>query len=571
MIKFQTVDIISIAMWSVVGVLLLALIIFLLSKFAFAGRKNKKILNSLSIKYSYVQGLLLGEDLNYIRRIEAISDINLLMRPYFEDFYTRFLKLRDDDDKRAGRAIQLLNEALVAGNKEFKVVLTEQRAVILDYERKVMALNKDLVNMIKPEAEIREDSVADKEKLRNIKYAYAELEKDLELLAPSFNKIFAQLDILFKEYDDALNGAYYDEARTYLERIRAFNNELEKAIDVLPLLVIKTTVLIPEKIIKLQEAYEQALTNNIPLHHLRVNQEIENFEEKLTEIKAQLVRFETRGVEKALNAMSAKITNLETNFGLEVGKQREFTEQYDATYMKVNELEQHYIRLVNRMPQIKEFYIINPKYEQKLEKAKTLVNTMMTVKRTLDSFLHSATKQPYTVLVEKVEQLETESFKVNEVLKDFQQHIESLRFIVEDGHAICRILFTRFKELEIMLRELDVESYSQKFDDDFSSGYMMISEINVLVRQRPIEVTKVELLTNELRKLASRLEDTIIEDVKFAELAEEAIVSLNSYRIQFSELHNRLIDEEQRFLKGQFQTTYENTMEQLTKYRNRKQ
>ncbi|HZJ90028.1 MAG TPA: septation ring formation regulator EzrA [Bacilli bacterium] len=570
MILAQTIDIISIAMWIVFGLLLLGVLIFLLSKFAFAGRKNKKLLNSLSIKYSYVQGLLLGEDLNYIRRIEAISDINLLMRPYYEDFYVRYLKLRDEDDKKAGRAIQLLNEALVAGNKEFKLVLGEQRAIILDYERKVMALNKDLVNMIKPEAEIREDSVADKEKLRNIKYSYTEQAKDLELLAPSFEKIFTQLDVLFKDYDDALNGAYYDEARTYLERIRAFNHELEKALDVLPLLVIKTTVLIPEKIVKLQEVYEEALTQNIPLHHLRVNQEIEKFQEKLAEIKTQLIRFETRGVEKALNAMSAKITNLETNFALESAKQREFTEQYDATYMRVNELEQQYIRLVNRMPQIKEFYIINPKYEQKLEQAKNLVNSMMTVKRTLDSFLHSATKQPYTVLVEKVMQLEQESVKVNEVLKEFQQHIESLRFIVEDGHAICRILFTRFKELEIMLRELDVDSYTQMFDEDFTSGYMMISEINVLVRQRPIEVTQVELLTNELRKLASRLEDTIIEDIKFAELAEEAIVSLNSYRAQFSELHNRLIDEEQRFLKGQFKTTYENTMEQLTKYRNRK-
>lgn len=570
MILTQPIDIISIAMWVVLGLLLLGVLIFLLSKFAFAGRKNKKLLNSLSIKYSYVQGLLLGEDLNYIRRIEAISDINLLMRPYYEDFYVRYLKLRDDDDKKAGRAIQLLNEALVAGNKEFKLVLAEQRAIILDYERKVMSLNKDLVNMIKPEAEIREDSVADKEKLRNIKYSYTEQAKDLELLAPSFEKIFTQLDVLFKDYDDALNGAYYDEARTYLERIRAFNNELEKALDVLPLLVIKTTVLIPEKIVKLQQVYEEALTQNIPLHHLRVNQEIEKFQEKLAEIKTQLIRFETRGVEKALNAMSAKITNLETNFALESTKQREFTEQYDATYMRVNELEQQYIRLVNRMPQIREFYIINPKYEQKLEQAKNLVNSMMTVKRTLDSFLHSATKQPYTVLVEKVMQLEQESVKVNEVLKEFQQHIESLRFIVEDGHAICRILFTRFKELEIMLRELDVDSYTQMFDEDFTSGYMMISEINILVRQRPIEVTKVEVLTNELRKLASRLEDTIIEDIKFAELAEEAIVSLNSYRAQFSELHNRLIDEEQRFLKGQFKTTYENTMEQLTKYRNRK-
>ena len=111
-------------------------------------------------------------------------------------------------------------------------------------------------------------------------------------------------------------------------------------------------------------------------------------------------------------------------------------------------LEQRYIRLVNRMPQIKEYYQINPVYEKKkLDEANSSVNTMMMVKRSLDAFLHSATKQPYSVLVEKVGQLENESQKVDVIVREFQNYIESLRVIVEDGFSICKILFLRFKEL----------------------------------------------------------------------------------------------------------------------------
>lgn len=561
-------DIVFIVLGSLLAI---GIVIFVLSKFAFRGRKNKKILKSLSIKYSYVRSLLLGEIVQYIKRIEAISDINLLMRPAYEEFNLRFEELRTNDDRKASRAIQILNETLAAGHKEFRKSLNEQRAVIFDYDRKVTALSKDLTNMIKPESEIREESVYDKEKLRIIKNKYRDLKDDLEIVVPSFEKIFSQIELLFKEYDNALNGAYYDEARTYLTKIRQFNDQLEKVLNVLPLLVIKTTILIPDKIETLRAKYDEASAYNVPLHHLRVMQEIENFTLELEMIKTQLIRFDTRNVEQTLNRIADTIDELINNFNYELDKQREFTAGYDKTYLHVNELEQRYIRLVNRMPQVKEYYQINPVYEKKLEEANSNVNTMMLVKRSLDAFLHSATKQPYSVLVEKVGQLAHESQKVEVIVKEFQTYIESLRVIVEDGYAICKILFLRFKELEIMLRKLNVPAYSQNFDQDFDSGYAMISDISELIRNRPIDVSQVELLTNELRSLATRLEDTILNDIKYASSAEDVIVSLNTFRLQFSDLHTKLRDEEQRFFNGLFKTTYENSIEQLKKYQNRKQ
>ena len=80
----------------------------------------------------------------------------------------------------------------------------------------------------------------------------------------------------------------------------------------------------------------------------------------------------------------------------------------------------------------------------------------------------------------------------------------------------------------------------------------MISDISTIIRERPIDVSQVEVLTNELRALATRLEDVITTDVKYAHSAEEVIVSLNAFRPQFSELHSKLRDEEQRFFNGLF-------------------
>ncbi len=562
------IDIIFIVLSAIV---VIGLLVFILSKFAFQGAKNKKILKSLSIKYSYVRGLLLGENIQYIKRIEAISDINLLMRPAYDDFFSRFEQLRNIDDRKASRSIQILNEALAAGNKEFKKSLPEHRTIILDYERKVTQLSKDLTAMIKPESEIREESVYDKEKLRIIKNMYRDNKDDLEIVVPSFEKIFNQIELLFKEYDTALNGAYYDEARTYLEKIRIFNDQLEKSLQVLPLLVVKTTVLIPEKINSLKARFEEASGHNVPLHHLRVTQEIENFNERLGVIRRKLIRFETRDVEEELNQIADTIDRLTDNFNLELQKQQEFGELYDSTYLHVNELEQRYVRLVNRMPQFKEYYQIDIVYEKKLEDASVYINSMMAVKRSLDAFLHSATKQPYSLLVEKVHQLKEESAKVEEIIREFQNYMENVRIIAEDGYAICEVLFIRFKEFEVMLRRLNVPRYTEKFEQDFDNGYAMISGIRDTIRKHPIDIKQVEVLTDSLRKLSTHLEQTINDDVKYAESAEQVIVSLNTYRPQFSELHAKLREEEQRFFSGLFQTTYENSIEQLKKYQNRKQ
>ena len=124
------IDALDIILIALGGAIVIAIVVFILAKFAFRGTKNKKMLKSLSIKYSYVRSLLLGENIQYIKRIEAISDINLLMRPAYEEFNTRFEALRTVDDRRASRSIQILNEALAAGHKEFRKALLEHRPII---------------------------------------------------------------------------------------------------------------------------------------------------------------------------------------------------------------------------------------------------------------------------------------------------------------------------------------------------------------------------------------------------------------------------------------------------------
>lgn len=349
----------EIILWGLLGLVGLALIIFLLVKFVFVGRKVKKQFAELNRRIDLARSTLLNKDTQHLRRIESISDVNLLMRPTYDAFYRRFTEIREIDDRRAQKALQTLNEAQIKGAKDFRKIYPEQRAIIQDYEFKVNELDRDLVQVIQPESDSREASVADKEKYRLIKRIYRENKHELELVDFSFNRIFARLEELFKQYDNALNGAYYDEAEQYLHKIRLFLSELEKALEILPLLCVKTSTLIPQKLQQIRQRYEAMEKDNIPLQHLLINQNIEQFEIVIEDVEKRLKQFETQGVDQVLNDIDRKINKIFDCMDYEIEQRDIYLSQFEASYHNVTEMERKYIRLVNMMPKIKEVYFIS--------------------------------------------------------------------------------------------------------------------------------------------------------------------------------------------------------------------
>lgn len=541
----------------------------LLHKFVFQGHKNKRLQNALTHKYNYSHSLLLNENTQHLRRIEAISDINLLMRPVYDEFYKRFEQLRDIEDRRASRAVQIVNEELVKGNKDFKAAYQENRHVISEFENKVMQLNKDLSAVIKPENEIREKSVDDKKAYRAIKSIYRDNKKELELVDPSFEKIFAQLDKLFVQHEEAVSGAFYDEASALLDRIRLILRQLEKVLEVLPLLCVKTTVLIPQKLEFVRRRYMDLERQGIPLPHLMVNAQLDKFNNYIEVAKKSLQRLEIQGIDGQLIEIDRTVSDLLLRFDEEVKQKEVFTANFDKIYTHVNDIERRYIKLVNNMPNVKRIYLITSDADQKLEVIKNKLNDLSNSKRMLDSFNHSSTRQPYSALVEKMTQLKNESEIAEKLLQEYFAHIESLRADAENAHSLIKVLFFELKKIEAKLRDMQVAAFSDKLKDDFVRAYQLIDSIAFTVKQTPIDVIQVNQFADELRTLAKTLNERVDREYNNANLAEATIVYLNRYRTQYSDVQNKLTDEEVRFFNGSFADVYNNSIETVKQFRNR--
>ena len=70
---------------------------------------------------------------------------------------------------------------------------------------------------------------------------------------------------------------------------------------------------------------------------------------------------------------------------------------------------------------------ISNSYLQQINLIKDDINRMSAIKRTLDSFVHSSTKQPYSILLKKMTDLQIEMSKIEKTLNDFHTYLRSLK------------------------------------------------------------------------------------------------------------------------------------------------
>ena len=89
----------------------------------------KKQARSLEKRFSYLDAKLIGQDSQYIHRIEIISRTNLLYLEKYETFSRRFKSIFETEDKYSESMIKQLNSLISA--KQFKAI----KAVIIDTKK----------------------------------------------------------------------------------------------------------------------------------------------------------------------------------------------------------------------------------------------------------------------------------------------------------------------------------------------------------------------------------------------------------------------------------------------------
>ncbi len=550
------------------GAIAVALVAVLLYFFVFRHVWAKKQVRELSRRFEYLHALLFGQDSQYIKRIENISTTNLLYVNTHVEFKKRFKDVRDQADSSAQSAINDLKDMLSEHRyKALKERIPQAKKTMDYYDEQVNRLNDDLLVVIKPEEDCRQESLQLKEQLRKIKQDYYVKQSDLALVSSSFEKVFQNLDAKFKEFESYVEGALYSEATQMLPLIGGVLKQLSKALKDMPDLCVTIQTVIPEKLDSLENRFDELTKAGYPLHHLLFRTNIEEMRNQTAAIGQRIQQFDLSGAQQELDGILAKIEEYFDSFEKEKSARVKFENECDGVYRKDSEIEKKYIRLCNALPDIRKIYVIASAEQSKLDEIQKQINKAGATKRSLDTLIHSNTKQPYTLLLEKMTTLKEESEKSDSAIDEFNQYLFSLKKDTDDAASAIQRYFYELAQDEYIIRKIGLEEVNQRFQPTLDRLHEVIDSIYKAFSACPIDVDAVNSYATELKGSGEKLANDLKILANQEKLAEAAILYGNRDRYRFSDLSSSLSQSEALYFHGEFDKSYEEATSAMKRLR----
>ncbi len=540
-----------------VVVIVVAVILYLT---LFSSMRYKKQVRDLSRRFEYLHALLYGQDSQYIKRIEIISLTNLLYVDTHMAFNKRFKDIRDKSDAAAQTAINNLKDLLTERDyKTLKSVIPTVKQTLESYDKEVNALNDALLTIIKPEEECRQQSLALKEELRKIKQDYYVKQADLSLVSNSFETVFKKMEEQFKNFETFVESAQYEDAKAMLPKIEGLIKELGADIKVLPNLCIAIQSVIPEKIVSLENRYDEMIHDEYPLHHFISRDDIEGLRKQLEAIATRLQSFQLNGAQQELDGILARIEEYMESFQKEKEARHVFETECDGIYAEDTAIEKKYIRLCNSLPDVKKIYVIPPEVQSNIDGIKNLINKSGATKRSLDTYIHSGTRQPYTILVEKMETLQGESNQASEAIDAFNRYLYSLKEDSEEAVEAVKTYYGKVKSAEYLLPQIELPAVEEKYAEKISSLYEKMDGVYKALRTLPIDVEEVNKVIALIREEGEHLYHDVKTDYEQMLLCDASILYANRERRNLAEVNHFLLISEELYFKGDFKRSYEET------------
>ena len=541
----------------VAGVIVLGVGAFLLYHFVISRNRIKRQIKELQKKYSYLDALLIGQDSQYIHRLEIISRTNLLYVDKHEQFSRRFKEIYENDDKFAESMLRQLN-ALISNKqyKNIKSVINDAKKAMKVFEDKVNAIDNDLYVLIKPEEDSRQSILRLKENYRRVKQTFYANSNDLDLVNASINQVFDKLDQMFIDFETHIESAEYDEAQSLLPTIGKVVSALESALSQLPNLCILVNSVVPEKIDTLKKNYEEVESLGIPLYNLSFATRLGEWKNDLDIIRQKLVKLELHNIMESLDALQSQIEEVQEQLDNEQADKKYFEDHNQEIYGNVIELEKIFLKICSLLPEIYATYVVTDERKEKVEALKQTMNTLGTIKQVLDNYIHSSLKQPFSSLKNKLDELESQYSKAKEGIEEFKSYVEFLKVSSEEAYTLVFVYYYRLKQVESLLREINLPDFSKQYKVRIEDCYDLLNEIDKAVKVQPIAVDAINEKVDGLKTTANALFDEIENKFREMQLAESAVVYANRDRNHQDDVHQQLLQLEDAFYNGEFVKVY---------------
>lgn len=520
--------------------------------FVYSRFNYRKQVRNLEKQFSYYDSLLIGQDSQYIHRLEIISRTNLLYMDKYEYFQRRFRNIYDIEDKYADSIIKQLSALIKAKQyKNIKSVISEAKKAIDTLSESVKSLDHDLYEVIKLEEDCRRNIDHLKEVYRHVKQTYYSESDELELVAPTFNKMFDKIDSKFSKFDDMLEGAEYEEIQTEIDSLSEVLNALGHVLIDLSNLCKTVKTVIPERLAELQNKYKETEKEGVPLYHLSFKVHVDEWKKKLAELTKKIINLQCGGIKTQCDIILTEIEEFAKLLDAEIVARAYFNENYSRIYNQVNEVEKLFLRICAVLPEVKEFYLVSKLENDRIDELSKSVDNLGSAKRYLDGFVHSGTRQPFSLLKTKLNELEQNYIVVNEGVVSFKNYVDSLKSTAEEAYNLISVYYNRIKLTESLLDEIGNDSIKANYADKIEAVYDVLNDIYDQIQHKPINVDEVSHKIENLKNLANAMFEEVESISMNQKAAENSIMLLNQDRDE-QDINQTVASLELGFEKGEF-------------------
>jgi len=522
--------------------------------FAIRPIRFKKQIKDLTKRFSYLDAKLIGQDSQYFHRLEIISRTNLLYLDKYETFSRRFKAIFENEDKYCDSMLKRLNSLISQKQfKNIKNVINETKKSIDVFQESVTAFDADLYEVIKLEEDCRKSIDASKETYRHIKQTYYSESTEIQLVTNSFEKTFEKIDNTFAKFDDLLESAEYDEINDQLPVLNNVLSALGRVLIELPDLCSLTKTIIVEKIAEIQNKYNETEKEGVPLYHIGFKKLVDDWKKRLNDLTKKIINLQTFGVHAECELIMTEIDDTSRQLDEEVTCRNEFNEKYKVTYDKVNDIEKTFVKLCASLPQVKEVFELDD--DHGINELSTQVGNLSNAKRFLEGFVYSGIKQPYSLLKKQLDDLVNNYELVSSSVVNFKNYIDSLKSTCEEAYKMVFVYFRRIKEIENILKNIDIDDFSNKYSEQIEAVYLVLNDVYDQLNTKPINVAAVSTNIDQLKNIANAMFEDIDDKVRKANLSESMIIKLNQLRNE-QDINQTLSTLENSFFKGQFENVY---------------
>ena len=526
----------------------------LLYVFVILPSSYKKQVRSLENKYSYLNAKLIGTVAQYINRIEVISRTNLLYHDKYEFFNRRFTALFNNEDKYSESMIKQLNSLISAKQfKNIKSTITSTKSALDLFEESLNSLYNDLYQVIKLEEDCRKKIDALKETYRHVKQTYYTQSAELEMVAQTFKKMFDKIDETFKEIDDLIESASYEEIEEEVPVLESVLSALGKALLELPTLCSLTKTVVAEKIVQIQTKYKEVEKMGIPLYHLGFKGLVEDWKKRLDALIKKIINLQTAGVHTECDLIIAEINRTSKQLDDEVAAKSYFKDNYESVYRDVNEVQKTFLKISSMLPSIEKIYLIGEEQKEKIKELSVSITNLGNSKRYLDGFVLSGTRQPFSLLKSQLDELKANYDICASGVEKFKNYIESLKTTAEEAYKMIYVYYGRIKEMESVLNDIGIQDLRIAYKEKIDAVYDILNYLYEMVQAKPIDVEQVANKVDQLKNISNALFEEIDEKARHCALAENLIMKLNAYRRE-QDVFQALDQFEASFFKGEFES-----------------